>query len=44
LKQLNLIVNGKVKVYQLWENKSVPPRGETICAYEGGAVISSPPC
>jgi hypothetical protein len=38
------VVNGKVKVYQLWENKSVPPRGETICAYEGGAVISSPPC
>ena len=37
-------VNGKVKVYQLWENKSVPPRWETTCAYEGGAVISLPPC
>jgi hypothetical protein len=23
-----IIVNGKVKVYQLWENKSVPPLWE----------------
>ena len=44
ISKLPLDVNGKVKVYQLWENKSVPPRGETTCAYEGGTVISSPPC
>lgn len=25
-----IIVNGKVKVYQLWENKSVPPRGKKL--------------
>ena len=26
----DLSVNGKVKVYQLWENKSVPPRGKKL--------------
>ena len=25
-----MFVNGKVKVYQLWENKSVPPRGKKL--------------
>lgn len=27
---LDVDVNGKVKVYQLWENKSVPPRGKKL--------------
>jgi len=27
---MKVAVNGKVKVYQLWENKSVPPRGKKL--------------
>jgi len=29
--EFEAVVNGKVKVYQLWENKSVPPRGKNLC-------------
>ncbi len=36
-------VNGKVKVYQLWELKSVPPLPLMVRFHSGKAVMFSPP-
>jgi hypothetical protein len=33
--QDDINVNGKVKVYQLWENKSIPPRGKNLVPMRG---------